>query len=57
MINKKDISSIPVEGNLEFRQKSIELENTALLIIDVQKAEYNKGYINKNPQKKYLLIE
>ena len=45
MINKKEIESIPLEGNIEFRNKSIEVENSALLIVDVQKGEYNQEYI------------
>ena len=54
MISKKEIENIPLKGDIEFRQKSIELENTALLIIDVQKAEYNDEYIKNNPHDKYL---
>ena len=54
MINKKDIDSIPLKGNVKFRQKSVELENTALLVVDVQKGEYNKEYIKNNPKEQYL---
>ncbi len=54
MIKKTDIESIPLKGNIEFRQKQIENENTALLIVDVQKGEYNEEFIKNNPQDKYL---
>ena len=54
MINKKDIESIPLKGNLDFRQKSVEYESTALLVIDVQKGEYNKEYIKNNQKEQYL---
>ena len=54
MINKKHIESIPLKGDIKFREKKIESENTALLIIDVQKGEYNKEFIKNNPNKKYL---
>ena len=54
MINKKNIESIPLKGDVKFRQKKIESENTALLIIDVQKGEYNKEFIENNPHEKYL---
>ena len=54
MINKKHIESIPLKGDIKFRQKKIESENTALLIIDVQKGEYNKEFIENNPHEKYL---
>ena len=48
MINKKDIDSIPLKGNIDFRQKSVECESTALLIVDVQKGEYNKEIASYN---------
>jgi len=54
MINKKNIETIPLKGDVKFRQKKIESENTALLIIDVQKGEYNKEFIENNPHEKYL---
>ena len=54
MIKKTDIESIPLKGNIEFRQKQIENENTTLLIVDVQKGEYNEEFIKNNPQDKYL---
>ena len=54
MISKKDIESISLKGDVKFRQRPIECENTALLIIDVQKSEYNDEYIKSNPQEKYL---
>ena len=52
MINKKNIETIPLKGDVKFRQKKIESENTALLIIDVQKGEYNKEFIENNPSVK-----
>ena len=54
MINKNDIQSIPLEGNLKFREKQVETENAALLIVDVQKGEYNEEFIKNNPHEKYL---
>ena len=54
MISKKDIESISLKGDVKFRQRPIEYENAALLIIDVQKSEYNDEYIKSNPQEKYL---
>ena len=54
MISKKDIESISLKGDVKFRQRPIECENAALLIIDVQKSEYNDEYIKSNPQEKYL---
>ena len=54
MINKKDISSIPIEGDISFREQKIDKNNTALLIIDLQKGEYNPEIISKKPHDKYM---
>ena len=54
MINKKDISSIPIEGDVSFREQKIDKNNTALLVIDLQKGEYNPEIISKKPHDKYM---
>lgn len=54
MINKKDISSIPIEGDISFREQKIDKNNTALLVIDLQKGEYNSEIISKKPHDKYM---
>ena len=54
MINKKDISSIPIEGDIGFREQKIDKNNTALLVIDLQKGEYNPEIISKKPHDKYM---
>ena len=54
MINKKDISSIPIEGDISFREQKIEKNNTALLVIDLQKGEYNPEIISEKPHDKYM---
>ena len=54
MISKKEISSIPIEGNIEFRERNIVKENSALLIIDLQKGEYNNDLKRLKPDEKYL---
>jgi len=54
VINKKDISSIPIEGDISFREQKIDKNNTALLIIDLQKGEYNPEIISKKPHDKYM---
>ena len=45
MISKSEIKNIPLSGNIDFRQRKIEKEHSALLIVDLQKAEYNKNNI------------
>ncbi|PPR43375.1 MAG: Peroxyureidoacrylate/ureidoacrylate amidohydrolase RutB [Alphaproteobacteria bacterium MarineAlpha5_Bin11] len=54
MISKKEIESIPLKGNVDFRERSIAHKNSALLIVDVQKGEYNQEFIKDNPNEKYL---
>ncbi len=54
MINKKDISSIPIEGDISFREQKIDKNNTALLVIDLQKGEYNPEIISEKPHDKYM---
>ena len=54
MITKKDISSIPIEGDISFREQKIDKNNTALLVIDLQKGEYNPEIISKKPHDKYM---
>ena len=54
MINKENISSIPIEGDISFREQKIDKNNTALLVIDLQKGEYNPEIISKKPHDKYM---
>tara|TARA_Y100000741_G_scaffold276488_1_gene216375 strand:- start:74 stop:727 length:654 start_codon:yes stop_codon:yes gene_type:complete len=54
VINKQDISSIPIEGDISFREQKIDRNNTALLVIDLQKGEYNPEIISEKPHDKYM---
>ena len=54
MISKSEIKNIPLSGNTDFRQKKIDKEHSALLIVDLQKAEYNKKNIFDKPGDKYM---
>ena len=54
MISKKDISSIPKKGDVNFREQKIDISHTALLIIDMQKGEYNPELIKEKPQDNYM---
>ena len=54
MISKKEIESIPLKGDINFREKRIEKDHTALLIIDLQKGEYNAKIIREKPNNKYM---
>ena len=44
MISKKEIESIPLKGNINFREKKIEKDHTALLIIDLQSNTAKKSF-------------
>ena len=54
MISKNEIANIPQKGNIDFRERKIEKDHTALLIIDLQKGEFNSEIINKKPNEKYM---
>ena len=54
MISKADIQSIPLKGDVNFREQKIDKNSTALLIIDLQKSEYNSKLIKKNPHDEYM---
>ena len=54
MISKSEIKNIPLSGNTDFRQRKIEKEHSALLIVDLQKAEYNKKNILDKPDDRYM---
>ncbi len=38
---RSEIDAIPLEGDVSLRQRAVELDETALLVIDLQKGEYN----------------
>ena len=54
MISKEDIQSIPLKGDVNFREQKININNTALLIIDLQKGEYNSKLIKERPEDNYM---
>ena len=51
---RTEIDAIPLEGDVEFRQRSIEIDRAALLVVDVQNLAYNDQLRRDNPDKKYL---
>ena len=40
-MERSEIEAIPLEGDVSFRQRAIEPERAALLVVDLQKGEYN----------------
>lgn len=53
-MRRSEIDAIPLEGDVSFRQRAIEPERAALLVIDLQKGEYHPEKIRRNPENAYL---
>jgi ureidoacrylate peracid hydrolase len=53
-MQRSEIDAIPLEGDVSFRQRAVEPDRTALLVIDLQKGEYNLDKIAAEPQHAYL---
>ncbi len=51
---RTEIDAIPLEGDVEFRQRAIEIDRAALLVVDVQNLAYSDQIRRDNPDKKYL---
>ena len=49
-----EINALPLEGNVSFRERAVELDRTALLLIDLQKSEYHEAKIKAEPQHAYF---
>ena len=53
-MERSAIAAIPLAGDTSFRERAIEPERTALLLIDLQKGEYNPDKIAAEPEHAYL---
>ena len=53
-MQRSEIDAIPPEGDVSFRERPVEPDRTALLVIDLQKGEYNPDKIAAEPQHAYL---
>lgn len=51
---KSEIDAIPLEGDASFRQRAVDLDKAALLVIDLQKGEYNAEKVAAEPEDAYL---
>ncbi len=51
---RREIDAIPLEGDVSFRQRAVELDKAALLVIDLQKGDYNAEKIAAEPGDAYL---
>ncbi len=51
---RSEIDGIPLAGDVDFRQRAVEPDKTALLVIDLQKGEYNDDKSAAEPGDRYL---
>ena len=55
-MQRSEIDAIPIAGDVSFRQRPVEPERTALLVIDLQKGEYSaEKAAAADPAHRYLL--
>ena len=54
-MRRSEIEAIPREGDVTFRQRAVEPDRAALLVIDLQKGEYNVEKREREPKSRYLL--
>ena len=53
-MQRSEIDAIPMEGDVSFRQRAVEPERTALLVVDLQKGYYNDEIRAREPEHRYL---
>ena len=53
-MERSEIDAIPIEGDVDFRQRAVEPDKTALLLIDLQKGEFNERKIAAEPGEAYM---
>ena len=53
-MERSEIDAIPLEGDVSFRQRAVEPERAALLVIDLQKGEYDAERRPENPKGQYM---
>ncbi len=51
---RSEIDAIPIEGDVAFRQRAVEPDKTALLVIDLQKGEFNPEKCTAQPDDAYM---
>jgi nicotinamidase-related amidase len=53
-MKRSEIDALPLEGDVSFRERAVEPDRTALLLVDLQKGEYNEQKIKAEPQHAYF---
>ena len=49
-MKRSEIDAIPLAGDVAFRQRAVEPDRTALLVVDLQKGEYNDEKCRAEPE-------
>jgi len=49
-----EIGAIPLQGDSSFRQRAVEKSKAALLVVDLQKGEFNQRECSDAPQHQYM---
>ena len=53
-MQRSEIDAIPRDGDVSFRERALEPDRTALLVIDLQKGHYNDEDVATDPERSYL---
>ena len=53
-MQRSDIEAIPLDGDVSFRQRAVEPERAALLVVDLQKGTVNPEKRARTPNERYL---
>ena len=53
-MKRSEIDAIPLAGDVSFRERAIEPDKAALLVVDLQKGEYNEDKRRTEPEHAYL---
>ena len=49
-MRRSEIDAIPIDGDVSFRERAVEPDRTALLVVDLQKGEYNETRRREKPE-------
>lgn len=53
-MKRSEVDAIPLAGDIAFRERAVEPDKTALLVVDLQKGEYNERKCRAEPEHAYL---
>jgi ureidoacrylate peracid hydrolase len=53
-MKRSEIDALPLAGDVSFRERAIEPGRSAMLLIDLQKGEYNERIVKAEPQHAYF---